>query len=493
MGLLPNRRTEAPAIHWRAQTAAVQDLSITHGMECLLALTGTVQAGVAAGGAEQLLDPPTFRDGLPLPLVTTVVGALFLGTLAISRFALRAGIPAILGVMLLGLMINTKTPLIGHETIEWLHTLSLSMLLFYAGLRTELRSIRGFLEYGLTLAVGGVLISTLLLGLIINFASSPTADGIELGFNKMPFAVAMLIAACLGSTDAGATISVLGGMAKPLPKRLSSLLEFESSVNDPAAILVLGAVVGLFTVSHTGGGEMVLMEQIQLFLQKIGSGLIVGVILGYLARFSLEQFVDHSHQLLILGVAIALLSYGLAEILRGSGFIAAYVTGLFMSNHIYRNTRVNADMLVETLLPFNTMTEITIFLIFGLEMQPARMLGSLPEGIVIALGMMFIARPLSVLAFQWLSPFSLRESLLISWCGLRGAVPLALSFTVVDAIPYVRGINADLVPKLVSNAEVIVFCVVVLNLLVQGLSLGPIARWLNLDEDDVPAGAASHG
>jgi len=462
-------------------------------MENLLALMGTVQAGVAAGGAEQLLDPPTFRDGLPLPLVTTVVGALFLGTLAISRFALRAGIPAILGVMLLGLMINTKTPLIGHETIEWLHTLSLSMLLFYAGLRTELRSIRGFLEYGLTLAVGGVLVSTLLLGLIINFVSSPTADGIELGFNQMPFAVAMLIAACLGSTDAGATISVLGGMAKPLPKRLSSLLEFESSVNDPAAILVLGAVVGLFTLSHTGGGELVLMEQIQLFLQKIGSGLIVGVILGYLARFSLEQFVDHSHQLLILGVAIALLSYGFAEILRGSGFISAYVTGLFMSNHIYRNTRVNADMLVETLLPFNTMTEITIFLIFGLEMQPARMLGSLPEGIVIALGMMFIARPLSVVVFQWLSPFSLRESLLISWCGLRGAVPLALSFTVMDAIPYVRGIDAGLVPKLVSNAEVIVFCVVVLNLLVQGLSLGPIARWLNLDEDDVPAGAASHG
>jgi cell volume regulation protein A len=462
-------------------------------MEGLLALTATVQASAAASGAEQLLGPPTFRDGLPLPLVTTVVGGLFLGTLAISRFALRAGIPAILAVMLLGLMINTKNPLISHDAIEWLHILSLSMLLFYAGLRTELRSIRGFLEYGLMLAVGGVLISTLLLGLIITFVSSPTADGIELGFNQMPFAVAMLIASCLGSTDAGATLSVLGGMAKPLPKRLQSLLEFESSVNDPAAILVLGAVVGLFTVSHAGGGELVLMEQIQLFLQKIGSGLIVGVILGYLARFSLEQFVDHSHQLLILGVAIALLSYGLAETLGGSGFIADYVTGLFMSNHVYRNTRVNDTMLVETLLPFNTMTEITIFLIFGLEMHPARMLGSLPEGIVIALAMMLIARPLSVLAFQWLSPFNLRESLLISWCGLRGAVPLALSFTVVDAIPYVRGIDAALVPKLVTNAEVIVFCVVVLNLLVQGISLGPLARWLNLGEKDGPAASALHG
>ena len=109
--------------------------------------------------------------------------------------------------------------------------------------------------------------------------------------------------------------------------------------------------------------------------------------------------------------------------------------------------------------------------------------------------MMLIARPLSVLAFQWLSPFSLRESLLISWCGLRGAVPLALSFTVVEAIPYVRGIDTTLVPALVNNAEVIVFCVVVLNLLLQGLSIGPLARWLNLGEQDEPAAAAAanHG
>jgi cell volume regulation protein A len=467
----------------------VQVLSITHGIEGLLALTQSVRTIAVAGGADHLMGPPSFRNGLPLPLVTTVVGGLFLGTLAISRFSLRAGIPAILGVMLFGLAINTTTPLISHDTIEWLHTLSLSILLFYAGLCTELRSIRGFLEYGLSLAIGGVLISSLLLGLIVWFVSSPTANGIELGFNQIPIAVAMLIAACLGSTDAGATISVLSGLAKPLPKRLQSLLEFESSVNDPAAILVLGAVVGLFTVSQAAGGEMVLMEQIQMFLQKIGSGVIVGVILGYVARFSLETFVDHSHQLLILGVAIALLSYGLAETLGGSGFIAPYVTGLFMSNHIYRNSRVNAEMLVETLLPFNTMTEITIFLLFGLEMHPAKMLGSLPEGIVIALGMMLIARPLSVLAFQWLSPFNLKESLLISWCGLRGAVPLALSFTMVDAIPEVRGIDPALVPQLVTNAEVIVFCVVVLNLLIQGLSLGPLARWLNLSETNQPAGA----
>ena len=462
----------------------MQPLFITHGLNALLAVADVIQAAAPAGGAAELLGAPTTRDGLPLPLVTAVIGAMFLGTLAISRFSLRIGVPAILGVLLFGLAINTEAPLISKDTIECLHTLSLSMLLFYAGLSTELRSIRGFLEYGIVLAIGGVLISSLVLGMIVWFVSSPTADGIELGFNQIPFAVAMLIAACLGSTDAGATISVLSGLRKPLPKRLQSLLEFESSVNDPAAILVLGAVVGLFTVNHAGGGEVVVMQQIQLFLQKIGSGLVVGLILGYLARFSLEQLVDHSHQLLILGVAIALLSYGLAEILGGSGFISAYVTGMFLSNHTYRNSQISASSLLETLLPFNTMTEITVFLIFGLEMHPAKMLGSLPEGIAVALGMMFIARPLSVLAFQWLSPFTFRETMLISWCGLRGAMPLALSFTVVEAIPHIRGVDPALVSKLQPNAEVIVFCVVVLNLLGQGLSLPPLARYLDLGGED---------
>lgn len=469
----------------------MQPLLIAHGLTSLLAIADVIQAAAPGRGAEDLLAAPTTQDGLPLPLVTAVIGAIFLGTLAISRFSLRIGVPAILGVLLLGLAINTDTPLISHDTIECLHTLSLSMLLFYAGLSTEVRSIRGFLEYGIVLAIGGVLISTLVLGLIVWFVSSPTAGGIELGFNQIPFAVAMLVAACLGSTDAGATMSVLSGLQKPLPKRLQALLEFESSVNDPAAILVLGAVVGLFTVSQGGGGELVLMEQIQVFLQKIGSGLVVGVILGYVARFSLEQLVDHSHQLLILGVAIALLSYGLAETLGGSGFISAYITGMFLSNHIYQNRQISSNSLLETLLPFNTMTEIIVFLIFGLEMHPAKILGSLPEGIVVALGMMFIARPLSVLAFQWISPFNLRESMLIAWCGLRGAVPLALSFTMVEAIPYVRGVDPALVPKLLPNAEVIVFCVVVLNLLVQGLSLPPLARFLDLDGVTGAAGGSS--
>jgi cell volume regulation protein A len=134
-------------------------------------------------------------------------------------------------------------------------------------------------------------------------------------------------------------------------------------------------------------------------------------------------------------------------------------------------------------LPFNTMTEITVFLIFGLSVHPLELLPALPEGFVVALAMMLVARPASVLLLQRFSPFTLRDSLLVSWCGLRGAVPLALSFEMVDAIPRVRGINPAMVPSLLQNAGGIVFCVVVINLLVQGLSLPHVARSLRLAED----------
>jgi cell volume regulation protein A len=83
------------------------------------------------------------------------IGLLFLGTLTISRFSVQIGIPAILGVLLLGLAINIQSLNVTHEQAESLHVFALALLLFYAGLKTDIKTIRGFLEYGLALAVGG--------------------------------------------------------------------------------------------------------------------------------------------------------------------------------------------------------------------------------------------------------------------------------------------------------------------------------------------------
>ncbi|MEB3333307.1 MAG: cation:proton antiporter [Synechococcaceae cyanobacterium] len=424
-----------------------------------------------------VIEAANLEATLSLPLIMVIIGGIFLGTLAISRFSLKMGVPAILGVLLFGLAINPRIPMFSQVTVQWLHTLSLAMLLFYAGLRSELRLIRGFLEYGVLLAIGGVAISSLLLSGITWLVATPDASGLMLAPGKVPLSVAMLVAACLGSTDAGATMSVLKRLGDALPARVVGLLEFESSLNDPAAILFMGLVVGLTAGSGHGGAASTALHEAQVFAQKMGAGVLVGLVLGYMACFCLNRLVHEQEQLLILGVAIGLLSCGVADLLKGSGFIAAYITGMFLSNHRYSNQHISPSLLQEALLPFNTMTEICVFLIFGLVVHPTDILPSVPEGLVIAAGMMLIARPLSVLAFQTFSPFTLRESLLISWCGLRGAVPLALTFVVMETIPRLPGISTSMVP-LQRNAEGIIFTVVVFNLLVQGLSLPPVCRWL---------------
>ena len=103
---------------------------------------------------------------------------------------------------------------------------------------------------------------------------------------------------------------------------------------------------------------------------------------------------------------------------------------------------------------------------------------------------MLVARPISVFIFQSFSPFRWKESLFISWCGLRGAVPLALTFVVVDKLPKIQGINPSVVQPLIENAEGIIFCVVLLSLLVQGFTLPHICRWLGLDVGGGDSGAA---
>jgi cell volume regulation protein A len=371
---------------------------------------------------------------------------------------------------------------VGHNEVESIHTFALALLLFYAGLKTDLQSIRGFLEYGLLLAIGGVAISTAILGGAIFWLSSASGTALAPGLqDAMPIGAAFLIAACLGSTDAGATLSVLRQVQKQVPERVRHLLEFESSVNDPSALIVYSICLSLFTISSEPAQSMSTMalRASSNLLQQLGSGLLVGIGFGYLAKVVINRFVIDKEQLLVVAMSIAFVDYGCTYFLGGSGYVAVYVTGVFMANLHYQDAQINHQSIQEVLLPFNTMTEISIFLLFGLLVNPADLVPCLPAGLAAAAALMLLARPISVLCFQRFSPFNLRDSSLIAWCGLRGAVPLALSFNVATAIPNLKGLDPALAAQLAHNCQSIVFIAVILNLLIQGLSLPPVCRWLS--------------
>jgi cell volume regulation protein A len=203
--------------------------------------------------------------------------------------------------------------------------------------------------------------------------------------------------------------------------------------------------------------------------------------MGYFSRLSIEKLVTDRSQLLMLGLSLALMAYGVGSLAGKAGFISAFITGVFLGNNHYTNKLVSAECISEVMLPFNEMTEISIFFIFGLISTPSMVLSVLPIAFLANLVLMFIARPLSLLILSPLSPFSARENLLLSWCGLRGAVPLALGFEGAEYIPKITGIDPILAHKLLENCEGMIFSIVVFNLLIQGISIPHLVKTFKLD------------
>ena len=444
----------------------------------LAAAAESLPAG-GAHGAQTATEKVT--DLLPFPVTLLVIGLVFFGTLAISRISVKLGIPAILGILLLGLAINIKYTVFDPGFINSLHTVSLAMILFYAGLKTNVKAIRGFLTFGIWLAVAGSILTALILAVGIWFISSDTMGELEFGFSQLGFPIALMVGVSMASTDSAAIEGVLEASGRSIPKRLGKILEFESALNSSIAVLAL-AVATSFMLSHvTGGHGTILRAELITLAGRLVVGLIVGIGMGYFSRLSIEKLVTDRSQVLMLGLSLALMAYGVGTLAGQAGFISAFVTGVFLGNNQYSNNLVSAECVSEIMLPFNEMTEIAIFFIFGLISTPTMVLSVLPTAFLTSLILMFVARPLSLLLLSPLSPFSVKENLLLSWCGLRGAVPLALGFEGAEYIPKMTGIDPIMAHQLVQNCEGIIFSVVVFNLLIQGISIPHFVKQIQLD------------
>ena len=410
------------------------------------------------------------------------LGSIFLGTLIISRFSIRLGIPAVLGVLLLGLLINNQGLNISFDDIESMHTFAVALLIYHAGLKTELSSIRGFLEYGVLLSIGGVAVSILVLGIGLFIISSlMTYIGWGSFDNGIPIGLSFLTAACLGSTDASASLSVIRHLKQAVPPRVSKLLEFESSVSNLVALIVFTILLEILSNSdHSSTLSNTFVMASDNFFQKLGAGMVIGLIFGYLTKIIENNLIVDREQLLIVGMSICFICFGVSYTLGGSGYVAVYMTGIFMANMDYRSEQFNHIAIQDVLSPFNTMTEISIFLFFGLLVEPLDLVPMIPEGIATALILMLIARPASVITFQSLSPFSIKETALISWSGIRGAVPLALSFELATHLKYIYNLPETAITKIAIQSQGVIVVAIIINLLVQGLTLPLLTRRLNI-------------
>lgn len=395
-------------------------------------------------------------------LLTTV--ALLLGFSALfSRAVQRMGVPTVLGFMLIGILAGL--PSVGniafsdYEFAFRLGIVALVLIIFDGGLNTSMRAFRRVAVPATLLATIGVLLT----------AAVIAGAALLLG---MPTGAALLLGAVVSSTDAAAVFSVLRGSGVQLRHRVAGTIEVESGLNDPVAVLL--------TITITE--QLIGSERIPIPMLVLDGllDLIVGAIMGYLiARLALWSFKRvrpaSGGLMAVATTSIALLSFGAATLMHGSGFVAVYVAAIVIGN----GALPMRTSVVRFHDAFGWLSQITMFLILGLLAFPFRVLQQLPIALGITAAMILVARPLAVATCLLPFRYSLREIGFISWVGLRGAVPIVLAI-----YPVLAGLR---------GAEVvfdIVFVVVVLNALLPGSTVKIAARLYGLEADTPPPPAA---
>ncbi|MEI9943231.1 MAG: potassium/proton antiporter [Chitinophagaceae bacterium] len=378
---------------------------------------------------------------------------LLIASILASKTSYKLGIPVLILFLGIGMLAGSEG--IGGiyfdnpHAAQLLGIVALNLILFSGGMDTRWESVKPVLKHGISLATIGVLVTAATIGFFVYYTSEFTLlEGLLLG-------------AIVSSTDAAAVFSILRTRKIGLKGHLRPLLEFESGSNDPMAYLLTISLISLIT--H---GDTKISHLIFEFIKEMIIGGILGLVLGWLMSFTINKVALETEGLYpVLVLAMIFFTFAITNVLGGNGFLAVYLSALVLGNSNFLHKK--------SILRFFDgqawIMQIIMFLTLGLLVFPSHIAPIAGSGVLIALVLIFIARPLGVFISLSFFKMKIREKLFISWVGLRGAVPIVFA-----TYPLLAGVSkADTIFNLV-------FFISASSVLLQGYTLPLVADWLKV-------------
>ena len=385
-----------------------------------------------------------------------LVAAVILLCLSLNKMSNKLGIPMLLAYILLGMMFGTdgilKIPFDNFTIAEQICTVSLIFIMFYGGFGTNWKQAKPVAGKAVLLSTVGVILTAVTTGAICHFIL------------KMDFWESMLIGSVISSTDAASVFSILRSKRLNLKNNTASMLEVESGSNDPCSYMLTVIILTIMS-GELSGSSLVVM----IFSQII-FGILVGVVVALAAAFILKKvnFATDGFDTIFV-FSMALVSYAGASMINGNGYLAAYIAGIILGNTPLHHKK----SLVHFFDGITGLMQMLIFFLLGLLAYPSQLPKILPIALAIAVFLTFVARPVSVFAI--LMPFRcpVKQQLLVSWAGLRGAASIVFAIMATVSPAYTK-----------NDLFHIVIFIVLFSISIQGTLLGLVAKKLDMIDEN---------